>query len=109
MSSAVTEDSEGSSGCNEAGPEVVNSHDVSESSPGSEPTGFSHSGEERDAASSVRESETTAPADASERSAGSEFVTTKQDTYIVDKQCTCVCDSLHMTTRGHVDTTRLLF
>lgn len=67
--------------CKEAGPEVVKSHDVSESSPGSEPTGLDHSGEERDAANSVRESETTAQADASERSVGSEFVTSKQDTY----------------------------
>ncbi|XP_070784647.1 uncharacterized protein [Enoplosus armatus] len=68
-SCAVTEDSECSSVCEEADPEVIKSHDVSESSPGSEPTGLNHSGEERrDAANSVREPETTAPADASESS-----------------------------------------
>ncbi|XP_044031756.1 uncharacterized protein LOC122866329 [Siniperca chuatsi] len=70
LSCAVTEDSENgsSSVCKEAGPEVTKSHDVSESSPGSEPTGLNHSGEERGAANSVREPETTAPADASESS-----------------------------------------
>lgn len=59
--------------CKEAAPEVTNSHDVSESSPGSEPTGLDHSAEERDSANGVDEPETTALADMSERSAGSEF------------------------------------
>ncbi|KAI3355364.1 hypothetical protein L3Q82_018208 [Scortum barcoo] len=65
----VTEDSEGSSVCEEeAGPKVVKSHDISKSSPGSEPTALNHSAEERDAANSVRESETTAPAGVSKSS-----------------------------------------
>ncbi|XP_035507817.1 uncharacterized protein LOC118320791 [Morone saxatilis] len=71
-SCAVTEHSENgsSSVCDEAGPEVKKSHDVSvsESSPGSEPSGLNHSGEERNAANFVGEPETTAPADASESS-----------------------------------------
>ncbi|XP_029314135.1 eukaryotic translation initiation factor 5B [Cottoperca gobio] len=66
-SCAVTED-ESSSGCKEAGPEVINSRDACECSLGSEPAGLDHSGEERDSASCVREPETTAPADASESS-----------------------------------------
>ncbi|KAG7231175.1 hypothetical protein INR49_012006, partial [Caranx melampygus] len=52
----------------QACPEDIKSHDVSESSPGPEPTGLRHSGEDRDSANSVREPETTPPADASERS-----------------------------------------
>lgn len=82
MSSAVTEDSDNGrcSVCKHASPEVTKSHDVSESSPGPEPTGLNHSGEEQDSANSVRESETTAPADASARSVGSVFVISKQDT-----------------------------
>ncbi|XP_018549182.1 protein IWS1 homolog [Lates calcarifer] len=67
QSCAVTEDSDNGrcSVCKHASPEVTKSHDVSESSPGPEPTGLNHSGEEQDSANSVRESETTAPADAS--------------------------------------------
>ncbi|XP_040921290.1 uncharacterized protein LOC121200215 [Toxotes jaculatrix] len=67
-SSAVTEDADNASSslCKQDGPEDVKSHQVSESSTGPEPTGLSHSGEEQDSANSVRESETTAPADASE-------------------------------------------
>ncbi|XP_070708643.1 uncharacterized protein [Pempheris klunzingeri] len=69
-SCAVTEDAENesSSVCKEATRQVIKSHDISESSPGSEPTGLSRSAEERDSASSVRGPETTAPADASESS-----------------------------------------
>ncbi|XP_037612562.1 uncharacterized protein LOC119480434 [Sebastes umbrosus] len=70
-SCAVKEDSEigSSSVCTEGGgPEVIRSHDVGESSPGSEPSGLNHSGEERDAANYVREPEATAPADASDSS-----------------------------------------
>uniref|UniRef100_A0A8P4K4Q7 OTU deubiquitinase with linear linkage specificity a n=2 Tax=Dicentrarchus labrax TaxID=13489 RepID=A0A8P4K4Q7_DICLA len=69
-SCAVTEHSENgsSSVCDEAGPEVIKSHDVSESSPGSEPSGLNHSGEERSAANFVGQPETTAPPDASESS-----------------------------------------
>lgn len=67
QSRAVTEDSENRScsACKPAGPEVIKSHNVSESSPDSEPTGLDHSGEDRHAANSVKEPETTAPADAS--------------------------------------------
>ncbi|GAA6215123.1 ubiquitin thioesterase otulin [Lates japonicus] len=67
QSCAVTEDSDNGScsACEQASPEVTKSHDVSESSPGPEPTGLNHSGEEQDSANPVRESETTAPADAS--------------------------------------------
>uniref|UniRef100_A0A8C9ZHN9 Uncharacterized protein n=1 Tax=Sander lucioperca TaxID=283035 RepID=A0A8C9ZHN9_SANLU len=69
-SCAVTEDSEkgSSSVCKEAGPEVVQIHDVCESSPESEPAGLDHCGEERDSADCVREPEPTAPADASQSS-----------------------------------------
>ncbi|XP_059183115.1 uncharacterized protein LOC131962167 isoform X2 [Centropristis striata] len=67
---AASDDSENrnSSVCEEVHPEVVNSRDVCESSPGPEPTGLDHSGEERDAAKCVSEPETTAPTDASESS-----------------------------------------
>ncbi|XP_049420928.1 uncharacterized protein LOC125881692 [Epinephelus fuscoguttatus] len=69
-SCAAAEDSENGSLslCKEPGPEVEKSHDVCESSPGSEPEGLNHSGEERDSANSVREPETTTQADASESS-----------------------------------------
>lgn len=76
VSSAGTEESDNGTPAvlEQACPEDRKSHDVSESSPGPEPTGPSHSGEDRDAANSVREPETTPPADASERSVSSEFV-----------------------------------
>ncbi|KAK9527604.1 hypothetical protein VZT92_014152 [Zoarces viviparus] len=69
-SCAVTEESgDGSSSVSmEGGPEVLKTHEVCDSPPGSEPTGLDHSGEERDSANCVREPETTAPADASESS-----------------------------------------
>lgn len=106
MSSAAAEDSENGSLslCKEPGPEVEKSHDVCESSPGSEPEGLNHSGEERDSANSVREPETTTQADASERSVGSELVISKQDACL-HKLRTCVFVSLPVTTRGRVDTT----
>ncbi|XP_070841938.1 nucleolar and coiled-body phosphoprotein 1 [Chaetodon trifascialis] len=66
-SCAMAEDPEreSSSACEEAGPGVIKSHDVSESSSGSEPTGLNHSdGEERDSTNYVGEPETTALADA---------------------------------------------
>ncbi|AWP17103.1 Hypothetical protein SMAX5B_004612 [Scophthalmus maximus] len=67
-SCSVTEDSDTGSSllCKQAGPEDIKSHEYSESSPASEPKGLDHSGEEQDSAKSVRESETTAPADATE-------------------------------------------
>ncbi|XP_022622751.1 uncharacterized protein LOC111237798 [Seriola dumerili] len=70
LSCSVTEDSDNgsSSESKRAGSEDLKSHDVSESSPGSEPMGLNHSGEERDSSISVREPETTPPADASESS-----------------------------------------
>lgn len=82
VSSAVAEDSENgsSSVCKESGPELIKSHDIFESSSGSEPMGLNHSGEERDSAHYVGEPETTAMEDASERSVGSAFVTSKQGT-----------------------------
>ncbi|XP_019127202.2 histone-lysine N-methyltransferase SETD1A [Larimichthys crocea] len=69
-SCAVTDDSDNGSPpvCREASPEVTRSHDVSESSPGSEPTGLNHSAEERDSANCVDEPETAALADMSESS-----------------------------------------
>lgn len=63
LTRAATEHSDNS---REASPEDSQSHDVSQFSSGLEPSGLDHSGEERDSASSVREPETTAPADASE-------------------------------------------
>lgn len=107
MFSAVTEDSEkgSSSVCKEAGPEVVQIHDVCESSPESEPAGLDHCGEERDSADCVREPEPTAPADASQRSVGSEFVISKQDACL-HKLCTSFFpQSLPMTSRGRIHTT----
>lgn len=102
VSSAVAEDSENgsSSVCKESGPELIKSHDIFESSSGSEPMGLNHSGEERDSAHYVGEPETTAMEDASERSVGSAFVTSKQGTN---------CLLLPQTTRGHIDTTSLLY
>ncbi|XP_071340996.1 histone acetyltransferase KAT6B-like [Trachinotus anak] len=69
-SCAETEDSDNGSSSvfKQAAPEDIKSHDVSESSPGSDPTEFNHSGEKRDSANSVREPETTPSADASEGS-----------------------------------------
>lgn len=66
----MTEESDNS---READPEDAQSRDVSPLSSGLEPSGLDHSGEKRESASSVREPETTAAADASERSVGSEF------------------------------------
>lgn len=73
--SAVTDDS---SVCQESGPELVQSHDICESSSGSEPAGLNHGGEERDSACYVGEPETTAMEDACERSVSLVFVTSKQ-------------------------------
>lgn len=61
------------------------SHDVSQLSSGLEPTELDHSGEGQDSASSVKEPETTAPADARERPVGSEFAITKQTSLLLDE------------------------
>ena len=100
MSSAVTEDSEdgGSSVLEQVGPEAIESHDVSDSSLGS---GRDHSGEEQDSVNSLRESETAAPADATERSVGSESVKSKQGTCL----CSVWISVLSLTTRGCRETT----
>lgn len=58
---------------------------ASQSSSGLEPSGLDHSGEEQDSASSVKEPETTAPADARERPVGSEFEITKQTSLVLDE------------------------
>lgn len=91
--SAVTDDSDNGSPpvCREASPEVTRSHDVSESSPGSEPTGLNHSAEERDSANCVDEPETAALADMSERSAGSEFAHQNKTLVYTNCELVCVC------------------
>ncbi|XP_035765481.1 uncharacterized protein LOC102779655 [Neolamprologus brichardi] len=61
------------------------SHDVSQLSSGLEPSELDHSGEGQDSASSVKEPETTAPADARERPVGSEFAITKQTSLPLDE------------------------
>ncbi|XP_008289019.1 enolase-phosphatase E1-like isoform X2 [Stegastes partitus] len=68
LSCAATEASDNSSSlvCGEATSEDINIPDLSSSGP--EPAGLDHSGEERDSASSDKEPETTAPADACESS-----------------------------------------
>lgn len=108
-SSAATEDAEngGSPVSKKVDPEVLKSHDVSESSSGSEPSGLNHSGEEQNSGNYVGEPETTALVDASERSVGSEFVTSKQGACL-HKLCTRVFDILPLATWGHIDTTSLL-
>lgn len=69
-----------SAACEE--PEAVKSHDVCESSPGSEPAGLDHRAQPGDAAtassSCVSEPEAAAVTAASERSAGSHRVLSKQ-------------------------------
>ncbi len=109
MSSAVTEDVENgsSSAFKDEDPGVTKSQDVSESSHGSELTGPDLSGEERETANCAGEPEVTALADASDRSVGSEFETSKQGTCL-QKVSSCVFDGLPMTTRGHIATTSLL-
>nr|XP_019943365.1 PREDICTED: uncharacterized protein LOC109629843 isoform X1 [Paralichthys olivaceus] len=69
----VKEDSEdgGSSVLKQVGPEAIESHHVSESSLGS---GCDRSSEERDSAKFIRESETAAPADATESSKSDQSV-----------------------------------
>ncbi|TKS87591.1 Ubiquitin thioesterase otulin [Collichthys lucidus] len=69
-SCAVINDSDNGSPpvCREASPEVTRSHDVSESSPGSQPTGLNHSAEEQDSANCVDQPGTAALADMSESS-----------------------------------------
>lgn len=102
VSSVVTEDSNNGS-CLESEQSIVGdlkSHNVPES-PGSEPAGLSLSGVERDSVSSVSEPETTAPADASERSVG--LKVSKQSTCL-HKLSTCVFDGLIVTTRGRSNT-----
>lgn len=76
--SAGTEDSNS----REPSREDPQSLGASQSSSGLEPSGLDHSGEEQDSASSVKEPETTAPADARERPVGSEFEITKQTRYL---------------------------
>lgn len=76
--SAGTDDSNS----REPSPEDPESHDVSQLSSGLEPSELDHSGEGQDSASSVKEPETTAPADARERPVGSEFAITKQTRYL---------------------------
>lgn len=100
MSSAVpwNSNSENCAVCEEDTPEDTKSHDVSESSPGSEPAGQNNGGEKRE---SVSEPDTTAVADASERSVSSEFVISKQ-LLCLHQVCTVV--NISETTRGSRNT-----
>lgn len=81
VSSVVTEHSNNGSSAEseQSGNEDLKSRIVPQS-PGSEPAGLGQSGEDRDSVNSVREPETTAAADASERSVGSKV--SKQETLV---------------------------
>lgn len=68
-----------SSVCQEACPEVIKSHDVSEPSPRSDSTGVNHSGVELKSTTSGQEPTATSPPAARERSVGSDFVAEKQE------------------------------
>lgn len=80
--SAATEDLDNGSSslCKESACEIRTSHDICESSSGSDPTEIDHSGEEQGATHHIGEPATTVSEDASERSVGSAVETSKQAT-----------------------------
>lgn len=86
-------DNGSSSVCKESGCEIRTSHDICESSSGSDPAEIDHSGEEQGTTHYVGEPATTASEDASERSVGLAVETSKQATclHIIKKK---VCSFL---------------
>lgn len=110
--SAATHDSEengSSSAPEEPACDPAASPDICESSSGSDPTGSDRSGEERGPAPCAGEPVTAAGGDASERSAGSAVVTSKQVAclFIHERKSSGVL--LSKATRGHAAPTNQTF